>query len=133
MQELVISERTLESAFLLFAASFCVCLFVFFEALHLSLAPSAALISPPLHFLHRLCRFLSSAHYRPTLRSSLVQSLSPCRQSWLWILLPINPSTHPSTPPLNPRPKGSDPLLPKLTPSELKKTHTHTLHMHCNF
>lgn len=120
MQVLVISERTLESAFLLFAA---LCLFVylfflvfFFEALHRSLAPSAALISPPLHFLHRPFRFLSSAHYRPTLSSSLC----PEEGHWSSHSLPADsPGSGSFYPSIHP------PILPLLLLIQGPKAQTH--------
>lgn len=105
MQVLVISERTLEPLFLLF---FFLLLFVFVYLFFLvvflklvlrrSLALSADLISPPLHFLYGRSPILSSTHF-PNPRAAGPVALPLQRVlalASLAILLPEHLSIHPS-------------------------------------
>ncbi|CAM4543330.1 unnamed protein product [Leuciscus chuanchicus] len=84
-----------------------------------SLALSADLISPPLHFLYGRSLILSSTHFpnsRAQRRAAGPVAFPLQRVLALALLLSFYPSISPSTP-LNQKPKGLDPLPVKLAPS----------------
>lgn len=136
MQVLVISKKTLEFAFLLSLHLF-VFVYLFFlvdfwcwfcsipllRVLPWSPRPFTSSTDPAVSF-HRRTTVPLFAH--PCAQRRATGPVILPLQTVLALDPSTHPSTHPSTP-LNPRPKGSDPLLPKFTPSELKNTRIHSI------